>query len=136
MTLNAYPIISGLYGGVSTWPVPIFDHVRDYYGGGYITNSRDTLINISPKSITIFKVNWTATLTGIPQAKINDYILAAPRNTSGWYYDRELNGAHDPTIQIGRVIKISGDSLYLTNVGLNVYQGMGYDAFYISRLAK
>jgi hypothetical protein len=136
MTLNVYPIITGLYGGVSTWPVPIFDHVRNYYAGGYVTIPRDTLITVSPKSITIVRANWTATLTGIPKAKINDYILAAPTNTSGWYFDRELNGAHDPTIQIGRVIKISGDSLYLTNVGLNVYQGMGYDAIYISRLIK
>jgi hypothetical protein len=135
LSMNNQPIIRSLYGDQQYWPLPYFDNVHNYYRGGLVTNEPDSLIRIRPASITVNRSNWTASITGVP-GRVGDYILAAPTNVTGWHYDSAMNCARSPTLQIGRVIRVSGDTLYLDDVGLNVYQTSPYDAVYIDRIKK
>jgi hypothetical protein len=132
MTVNNQPIIVGLYGG-STYPTPFFDNVHNYYHGGNIKNTTDSLIKVRPRSLTINNSTWTGVITGI-SASVGDYILGSPTSTTRKFYDPAAKQSNCNTLQIGRVIKISGDSLFLDDVGLNVLSQRGYDAIYISKI--
>jgi hypothetical protein len=65
---------------------------------------------------------------------IGDYILGAPTNKSGRYWDQELNAHACATIQIGRVTGVNGNNATLDDIGLNADAAGNYDAVYISRL--
>lgn len=143
MTLNTPPLIHGLYGGVATWTEPVFDNVHIYYGpgnGGSVTKNYDTLLfwNVHDVyALSINRTNWTAYIVGWQmgsKASVGDYVLGSPASTSGWYYDKDLNASHCPTIQIGRVTRISRDSLFLDCVGLNTKPNDGYDGIYIDKI--
>jgi hypothetical protein len=131
--LNTKPITVGLYGAQVYWPLPFFDNVHNYYLGGLVKNETDTLISVRPKSIIINRAKLTATITGI-SALVGDYILGSPTNVTGWHYDSAMNHARSPTLQIGRVVAVRRDSLYLDDVGLNVFPGSPYDAIYLDRV--
>ena len=83
--------------------------------------------------ISINKSNWTGTINS-PGLHVGDYILGAPTNKSGRYWDQELNPHPCATIQIGRVTAVKGNTASLDDVGLNADTGGNYDAVYISRL--
>jgi hypothetical protein len=134
LILNNQPITIGLYGNVKTYPTPSFDNVWGYYSGKAVTNNADTLISIKPAAITIDRNKWMATITGVPNAVIGDYILGSPTSTTRKYHDLVLNPNSCNTLQIGRVISVSGNTLTLDDVGLNVFQTSEYDAVYIDRL--
>lgn len=125
------PIISyGLYGiPTNHYPTPQLSNVKYFY-----TTGTDSLFNLPwSYTVTVDRMNWTATInsTGF---NIGDYILAAPTNRTGQYYDQALNPRANPTIQIGRVIGTSGGVTLLDDVGLTAYSGNNYDAFYVDRI--
>jgi len=136
MTLNNYPITIGLYGlGVNHYPVPKFDNVNWYYN----TSSTDTVMQSWPSpSINIDKTNWTANFVIPPKAsnmyKVGDYVLGGPTDATRWFYDRDMYGENCNTIQIGRVIRIVNNTVYLDDVGLNAYNGSSYGAIFICRI--
>ncbi len=140
MTMNTQPITIGLYGYPSNvYPVPYFENVHNYYRGGKIVNgSTDSLIPLHNISYGFSdSVKWVAVYYGKGLGSISrkgDYILGAPQNTSGWHHDRAQNAEHCATIKLGRVVKISADSLYLDDVGLNAPATRSFDAIYIDRL--
>ena len=67
-------------------------------------------------------------------AHVGDYVLGGSSGGWGLYHDRFLNSQGCPTIQIGRVYKISNDTLYMGNVGLNAPENRGFDNIFLSRL--
>jgi Pectate lyase superfamily protein len=126
MTLNNLPITAGIYGiPHAVYPRPTVENVNLYYQTGY----RDTLIRIPISKIIVNRTKWTAFFT-CNGCKVGDYILGANRGC----YDEGLYNTGCPTIQIGRVTRISSDSVFLDDVGLNCYSGMAYDAVYINRI--
>lgn len=133
MTLSSPAIIFGLIGGLPTiYAVPRFDNVNYYYSWGV-----DTFMTVNISSAVIDRVNWTATLTAANPSmfQVGDYVLgAAAGGGSSVYYDTAVNNIADPAKQIGRVTQISGNTISLTDVGLDVYTGDQYDAVYIDRL--
>jgi len=130
MVINNPPITKGLYGiPTNHYKEPILDNVNYFY-----TSGSDSLRNIPYiTDLIVDRGSWTANCT-CPGASIGDYILAAPTNTTGSYYDTYLLNAACPTIQIGRVNSVTGNHITLDDVGLNAYSGTGYDAFYIDRI--
>jgi hypothetical protein len=140
LTLNNAPITVGLYGiPTNKWAAPAFDNVYLFYQGKILQPIYDTLIHdaVYTRSLTINRNDWTATMTGAGLDKIvqvGDYILGSPTSTSRKYWDSELTPESCNTIQIGRVTGLTKDTLFLDDVGVNAYGGVGYDAFYISRV--
>jgi hypothetical protein len=133
MTLNNAPLTIGLYGMVK-YPTPVFDNVYLYYSGTMLKTNADTLIlsGISSQSLKVDRKKWTASLSSPNKVNPGDYILGSPRSTTRKYFDNPLISCN--TIQIGRVVSVSGDRVELDDVGLNVVPGDSYDAIYISRL--
>lgn len=137
MTLSSPPITRSLIGMNPDYPNPKFDNIALYSTGKYFHEKFDTLISI-PNNIklTIDRNAWVSFAS--PQssihANVDDYILGAPAGGYSYAYDTALNKMINPTKQIGRVTKISGDSLYLNDVGLDVHTGDQYDQIYISRI--
>lgn len=128
MTLNNPPITKGLYGSAK-YPVPILDNIHYFY-----TSGSDTVTKIGYiTDLVVDRINWKATLTAAGLV-VGDYVLASPASTTGSYYDPYLVHQLCPTIQIGRIISVTGNSVTLDDVGLNCYSGQGYDAFYVDRL--
>jgi Pectate lyase superfamily protein len=126
MTMNNLPITDAIYGMPhANHPRPTLDNVSLYYSSRY----SDTLIRIPLPVINVNRTNWTASFS-CNNCKVGDYVLGANRGC----YDQSLYNSGCPTIQIGRVIKISADIVFLDDVGLNCFPGMAYDAVYISRL--
>lgn len=137
MTLNTEPIITGLIGYPgAVYPQPIFENVHRYYGpgnGGQITKKENVYRLGRLYTLTINKTNWTATVTGENYAQsvhVGDYLLGAPCSACKKYYDPETNPQNSTTVQLGRVVSISGDTITLDDVGLN--SDTGYDAIYLS----
>lgn len=130
MTLNNPLITRGLYGiPTNHYPEPVLNNIKYFY-----TPGSDSLVKITYiTDLIVDRSTWSASCT-CPSAKVGDYILAAPTNTTGSYYDRYLNTSAAPTIQIGRVTSVSGSHITIDDVGLNAYSGQGYDAFYIDRI--
>ena len=142
MTFNVKPITIGMYGYPSTsYPVPFFDNVHNYYIGGLVNNNHDSIYSIREyiniPVINIDRVNWLATISGTGIGKIaqgGDYVLGSPNNSGRKFWDQQLNPNSCNTIQIGRVYAASADTLYLNDVGVNVSNGQGYDNYFIDRL--
>src|SRR5579863_1481568 len=130
MTLNNPPILYGLYGiPANHYPTPRLENIKFFY-----TTARDTLINLGfIPAMTINKTTWTGTINS-SGLRVGDYILGAPTNKTGRYWDQELNAHACATIQIGRVTAVNGNNATLDDVGLNVDTSGNYDAVYISRL--
>jgi hypothetical protein len=134
MTLNCTPITTSLYGYPAQYPTPFFDNVHRYYGpgdGGSVVTDGEAVTRVYPTAITVDRTTWTATVTG-SGAFPGDYILGSPSNSNRHFYDNPALICN--TKQIGRVVKVEGDTAYLDCVGLNVFNGDGYDAVYISRV--
>jgi len=135
LTLNNPPFIVGLYGG-SVYPTPRFENVHVYYSGKFLVAPFETLIKIPLKSLTVDRTKWVASLFGPGLGRMvnaGDYVLGSPDNKSGRYYDAGLNPNACPTIQIGRVISVTADTVYLDDVGLNAFGNVGYDGFYVDK---
>jgi hypothetical protein len=132
MVLSNAPILCGLYGiPQNVYPLPIFENVHLYYPGKNYKKDSDTLIKLpAVPMIHIDRIKWVAAYKRFGMEKVGDYILGAGRGC----FDREMapNGCN--TIQIGRVASIKGDSVYLDDVAVNVYEGNAYDRIYINRL--
>lgn len=130
MTLNNPLITRGLYGiPTNHYKEPKLDNVNYFYTAG-----SDSLVNIPfITDLIVDRVSWTANCT-CSNISVGDYILAAPTNKTGSFYDTYLNHTACPTIQIGRVTTVTGSHVTLDDVGLNAYSGEGYDAFYIDRI--
>jgi hypothetical protein len=132
MTINNYPITVGVYGiGVNRYPVPKFENITWYYSAG----SGDEIAQSWPNpDIEIDKIHWTAKFKIPPSAtvpyKIGEYVLGGPTDATRWFYDRVMNPESCNTIQIGRIISVSKDSVYLDDVGLNAYSGTEYGAIF------
>lgn len=140
-------------GGVDYYPIPFFDNVKVYYSlshGGYIGRNTmqppsmfygidplyhtsrygnlfinqdyETDSTIGVGNYVVDRTNWTAYCTRVNTGswELNNYLLTA--GITG-YWDQQENPGLDPTSQLGRVIKISGDTLYLDQVGLNAVNG-------------
>lgn len=136
LTINNPPIIVGLYGGI-VYPTPQFDNVHLYYSGKtLVCHEMLTRFHTTP-TLIIDRSKWTGNLT-VPAdiAKIiqtGDYILGSPTSKGRRSYDPEINHGNIATVQIGRVTKVVSDTVYLDDVGLNAYSGMGYDALYLDK---
>jgi hypothetical protein len=128
ITLNNFPIITGLYGRPQNiYPVPVLDYVAMYYKRSW----RDTLIRLTYiPTINVDRKTWTSSFKGSVPGKVGDYVLGAGRGC----YDQGLQNAGCPTIQIGRITSINGDIVNMDDVGVNVYPETKYDAVYISAL--
>jgi hypothetical protein len=135
LTLNNPPFIVGLYGG-SVYPTPTFDNIHLYNHGTTLVPVFDTLIPFQRTAPTIDRVNWLATIV-LPHgthAHISDYILGSPESKGRRPYDTDLNSGNIATLQIGCISKLSGDTAFLNDVGVNVWQTTGYDAMYLCRV--
>jgi hypothetical protein len=136
MTLNNYPIVTGLYGiGVNHYPGPKFDNVNYFYN----RSVEDTITQIIPHpNFIIDRTKWTASFAianGYSSAyKVGDYILGSPTSTTRTFFDRDMYNQSCNTIQIGRVTSVSNNIVFLDDVAVNAYNGLGYDAVYICRL--
>jgi hypothetical protein len=139
LTLNVPPIIQGLVGWpAQLYPTAMFDHVHLYNNGKLLSQPFDTLIRITqPTYLYMDSVAWVSTAYS-PRlgsiAKVGDYLLGAPSGGWGHYHDQILNKQGCPTIQIGRINKISNDTLYMGNVGRNAPENRGFDNIFLSRL--
>jgi hypothetical protein len=136
MTLNNYPIVTGLYGlGTNHYPIPKFENVNYFYS----QSAHDTITQIKPyPNFIIDKTKWTASFT-IPNGyaasyKVGDYILASPESTMRTFFDKDMYNQSCNTIQIGRVTGVANNTVFLDDVAVNAYNGSGYDAVYICRL--
>lgn len=139
LTISEPMITRSLIGLNPDYPNPRFDNVSLYNTGKFLKENTDTLISISTRTInllTIDRTNWVSYMgfSEKTDVKIGDYIIGAPAGGSSYAYDTALNMMIDPTRVIGKVVKISGDSLYLDDVGLDVHTGDVWDAIYISRI--
>jgi hypothetical protein len=137
MTINTPPMTISLYGmGVSTNPNPRFDNIH-ISCGNYLMNNGvpDTVYTINPQPAVIIDRNkWTASFAKPKYASLTtgQYILGCPTGKSGHFWDQGMNPSGCPTIQLGRITKITADSVYLSNVGLNAITGQGYDNIFLS----
>ncbi|HTB23793.1 MAG TPA: hypothetical protein VK711_00420 [Puia sp.] len=139
LTLNGPPITIGLIGYPNqVYPTAMFDHVNLYNFGKLLKPVFDTLIRIPKVTyLNIDSVKWVSGIAGPglgALAKTGDYVLGGSSSGYGKYYDRYLNPNSCPTIVIGRVLKISHDSLYMGNVAVNAPENLGFDGIYLSRL--
>src|SRR5665213_452160 len=135
LTLNNPPFIVGLYGG-SVYPTPTFDNIHLYNHGTTLAPVFDTLIPFQRTAPTIDRASWLATIV-LPHgthAHISDYILGSPESKGRRPYDTDINPGNIATLQIGCIYKLSGDTAFLNDVGVNVWQTTGYDAMYLSRV--
>jgi hypothetical protein len=135
MTLSTPPIYAGLYGASSNfYPTPIFENVFIYSQYQTLKSNFDTLL-LMPVLVKVLvdTLEWRAVVSapGLSRyIKIGDYLLYG----GGWaYFDKSMNPYPYPTIQMGKVVTISGDNASLDDVGVNARSG-NYGAIYISRL--
>lgn len=139
MVFNTIPFTANLFGGINYTPAPVFDNVNLYYynGGGGKKLVAPYEIYIPLRCNISFNKDWTAKLyrydTPLPQMQVGDYILGASASAYRKCYDPYLNPQNITTVQIGRVVAITGDTIRLDRVGLNA-PNIGYDAIYISRM--
>ena len=135
MTLNNAPFTIGLYGGTA-YPTPSFCNIHLYNQGTTMAPVFDTLIPFRAVAPTVDRVNWLATIVLPPgtNAHISDYILGSPNSTGRRPYDTDINSGNIATLQIGCIYKLSGDTAFLNDVGVNVSTTTGYDAMYLDRV--
>lgn len=122
MTFNNFPITAAVYGlGTNTYPVPTFDNITYFYN----TQNQEGFRQAWPIGpITIDRIHWTASLPKPNDTlTVGSYLLGGPTDATKWYYDRGMNPTIANTIQIGRIIKVTTDSVFLDDVGLNCFNG-------------
>jgi len=135
MTLSNPPMVIGLYAyGINGHPTPSFRNIHLYYGNRPMKADFEALHALPfVPLITVDKTKWLASFPVIPgiSFKPGDYILASPTDKTGRYFDSGMNPGECSTIQIGRVISITGNTVNLDDVGLNAYSGKDYGAVYL-----
>ncbi len=135
MTLNNPPFTIGLYGG-SVYPTPSFDNIHLYNQGTTMPTVFDTLIPFQRIGPTIDRINWIGYIV-LPHgtnAHISDYILGSPESTGRLPYDVGINSGNIATLQIGCIYKLSGDTAFFNDIGVNVFTATGYDGMYLDRV--
>jgi hypothetical protein len=139
LTLGDVPIVRGLIAYPNQlYPTPNFDNVWLYNEGKVLKQSFDTTI-VLPRGITIIvdSIKWVSKAYAHGLGSIvhgGDYILGGPASGFSRYHDQFLNPNTCPTIQIGEVQSISGDTVYMNHVGLNAARNNGFDNIFLSRL--